>query len=584
LEVERSVSGRAWRLRVCDEAQALAISQRFGVADIIGRVLAGRGLTPVLAGAFLSPRLRECLPDPAHLHDLERAAERLARALATGERIGLIADYDVDGATAAALVGRYAMQLDVSVEIEIPDRFADGYGPNPGAFDRLAAAGCRLVLTLDSGTTAFEALAHARTLGLEVIVVDHHAAEPELPPALAVVNPNRLDQTSEIKHLAAVGVTFLLLVAVNRALRAQGVFADRDEPALLELLDLVALGTVCDVVPLTGLNRAFVHQGLKVARNGGNPGLRCLAAAAGARNPADAHLLGFVLGPRINAGGRTGRSNLGARLLLTDDAAEAAGLATRLDALNRDRQTIERRLLDVAEATVTAQIAANMPVLVLAGEGWHQGVVGIVASRLVERHHRPAFVIGIEDGIGKGSARSTSGFDIGAAVIEARRRGLLLKGGGHGMAAGLTVEAAGLERFADFVRDRFAAACGSGVPEPEPLEIDATLSVAAMQSGLAQEIERVAPFGPGNREPRFAIADARPVDVRPVGEGHVSLRLAGLGGGTAKAIAFRAGGTPLGAALLGGNGSLCLAGRLRLDRYKGREQPCFQIDDAAEAP
>ena len=583
MEVERSVLGRAWRLRAADEGTALAISQRLGLGDITGRVLAGRGLGVTEVEDFLNPRLKGCLPDPSHLLDLDRAAERLARAVRGGERVGLIGDYDVDGATTTALVGRYLRALGAEVEVEIPDRFADGYGPNAGALERLAGAGCRLVLTLDAGTTAFEALAHGAKLGLEVIVVDHHAAEPELPAALAVVNPNRQDQSSALKHLAAVGVAFVVLVAVSRELRASGFFGERPEPPLLGWLDLVALGTVCDVVPLTGLNRAFVHQGLKVLRGGGNLGLKHLAEIAGLAAVGDARQLGFVLGPRINAGGRTGRSTLGARLLLTESAEEASGIAERLDALNRERQAAERVVLDAAERTVEAQLRAGVTVLVVAGDGWHQGVVGIVASRLVERYHRPAFVIGVEGGIGKGSARSVRGFDIGAAVIEARRRGLLLKGGGHTMAAGLTVEAARLDAFADFVRDRHGAATGRTTVEPEPLELDGALSVAALRPELARELERMAPFGSGNQEPRFALADARLIDARPVGDGHVSCLLTGPVGGRAKAIAFRAGGTALGPALLGRGGApLRLAGKLRLDRWNGREQACFQIEDAAE--
>ena len=584
MEIERSVLGRAWRMRSCDESAALAICQRLGLADITGRVLAGRGFGLDEVEPYLTPRLRDWLPDPSHLADLDRAAERLAAAIIAGERVGLIGDYDVDGATATALVGRYLASLDAGFEVEIPDRLADGYGPNPAAFDRLAATGCRLVLTLDSGTTAFEALAHAQGLELEVVVVDHHAAEAELPAAYALVNPNRQDQASGLKHLAAVGVAFVLLVAVSRALRQHGFFADRPEPPLLAWLDLVALGTVCDVVPLTGLNRAFVYQGLRVARSGANLGLRELARAAGLAAISDARQLGFVLGPRINAGGRTGRSALGARLLLTDSAEEAAGLAQRLDELNRERQGIEQQVLLLAEQAVARQLREEAPVLVVAGDGWHPGVVGIVAARLVERYHRPAFVIGLEGGVGKGSARSIRGFDIGAAVIAARRRGLLLKGGGHAMAAGLTVDPCHLLSFADFVRDRCAVALGQGLPEPEPLDLDAALSVSAMAGPLAWELERMAPFGSGNREPRFALADARLIDSRPVGDGHVSCRIAGAVGGQTKAIAFRAGGTPLALALLSSKGgSLSLAGRLRLDRYNGREQPSFEIEDAALA-
>ena len=583
MEVERSVLGRAWRLRPCDAAAALAISQRHGLPELVGRVLAGRGIGLGETEAFLSPRLRDWLPEPSHLHDLDRAAARLAEAVQAGERVGIIGDYDVDGATATALVVRHLQELGVEVAFEIPDRLLDGYGPNARMLDALAARGCRLILTLDTGTTAFEPLAHALALGLEVIVIDHHAAEARLPPALAVVNPNRVDQASPLKHLAAVGVAFIVLVALTRELRAAGFFASRPEPPLLGRLDLVALGTVCDVVPLTGLNRAFVHQGLKVARGQGLPGLAALARAAGLAAITDARQLGYVLGPRINAGGRIGRSDLGARLLTTAAEAEAASLAQELDALNGERQAAERALLDAALRAVEPQVEADLPVLLAAGQGWHPGIVGIVASRLAERHHRPAAVLGIEGELAKGSARSIPGFDLGAAVIEARQRGLLQQGGGHGMAAGMTLAVEGLRRFHEFLLERFAAAAGPGVPPRQPLELDGALTVAAARPELAAQIELMAPYGAGNAEPRFCLTDARVAQARVVGDGHVSCVLAGAAGGRVKGIAFRSAASPLGRMLLGGELPMQLAGRVRLDSWQGRAQACFEIEDAAES-
>jgi single-stranded-DNA-specific exonuclease len=581
MEIERSVLGRAWRLRPCDEALALAISQRHGVPEVVGRVLAGRGVQPAEAAAFLSPRLKDWLPDPSHLLDLDRAAERLARAVLDGERVGVVGDYDVDGATATALLVRYLRALGAEVEFAIPDRLLDGYGPNARVLEGLAGRGCRLVATLDTGTTAFEPLEHAAALGLEVIVVDHHAAEERLPSALAVVNPNRVDQASPLKHLAAVGVTFVVLVAVTRALRAKGAFASRPEPPLLGWLDLVALGTVCDVVPLTGLNRAFVHQGLKVAQGPGLPGMAALARAAGLASVADARQLGFVLGPRINAGGRIGRSDLGARLLTSDAPEEAAALAGELHALNAERRAIERALIEAAQRAVEPQLAAGLPVLLAAGAGWHPGIVGIVASRLAERHHRPVAVLGLGDGAAKGSARSIRGFDLGAAVIAARQQGLLQHGGGHGMAAGVTLPEEGVERFHRFLLDRFAAECGDGVPPPELLELDGALSVGAARPALAGQIGQMAPYGLGNAEPRFCLTDARVAQARVVGDGHVSCALAGAVGGRVKGIAFRSAASPLGRELLEGRMPLRLAGRVKLDTWQGREQACFEIDDAA---
>lgn len=583
MEIERSILGRAWRLRPCDEAQALAISQRHGLPELVGRVLAGRGVGPGEAEAFLNPRLRDWLPDPSHLLDLDRAVARLADAVVAGERVGIVGDYDVDGATATALVARYLRELGAEPAFEIPDRLREGYGPNARVLAALAAAGCRLVLTLDTGTTAFEPLAQAGAQGLEVIVVDHHAAEERLPPALAVVNPNRVDQVSPLKHLAAVGVAFVVLVALARELRGRGFFASRPEPALLGRLDLVALGTVCDVVPLTGLNRAFVHQGLKIARGGGLPGLVALARAAGLAAVTDARHLGYVLGPRINAGGRIGRSDLGARLLTSEAEAEALALAQELHALNAERQAAERALVDAASRAVEPQLAAGLPVLLAAGAGWNPGIVGIVASRLVERHHRPVVVAGVAEGLAKGSARSVRGFDLGAAVIAARRAGLLLQGGGHGMAAGMTLAEEGLEAFHRFLLDRFAAEAGDGVPGPEPLELDGALTVAAARPDLAAQVELIGPYGAGNAEPRFCLQDARVVQARLVGEAHVSCVLAGAAGGRVKGIAFRAAGTPLGQALLAGGPPLRVAGRVKRESWQGQEQACFEIEDAAPA-
>jgi single-stranded-DNA-specific exonuclease len=584
MEVERSVLGRHWRLRPCDEAAALAISQRHGIPELLGRVLAGRGIGPAEAAAYLTPRLREWLPDPSHLRDLDRAAERLAGAILAGERVGLIGDYDVDGATATALITRYLRAFGIDAEIRIPDRLRDGYGPNARVLGELAELGCRLVVTLDTGTTAFAPLDDAAKLGLEVIVVDHHAAEETLPEALAVVNPNRVDQASPLKHLAAVGVTFVVLVAVTRVLRDRGAFAARREPPLLEWLGLVALGTVCDVVPLTGLNRAFVHQGLKVAQGAGIAGLAALAEAAGLAALSDARQFGYVLGPRINAGGRIGRPNLGTLLLTTDLAEEAGRIAAQLHALNADRQAIEREVLAAAERAVEPQLHAGLPLIVAAGAGWHPGVVGIVASRLADRHHRPVAVLGVADGIAKGSARSIRGFDLGAAVIAARQRGLLQQGGGHAMAAGMTLAEADLQRFHNYLIERFASEIGRGVPAPAAIDLDGALSVAAARTELAHQVQQLAPYGAGNAEPCFGLTDARVMQARVVGEGHVSCVLTGAADGRVKAIAFRAAATPLGRELLEARMPLRLAGRVRLDRWQGREQACFEIDDAAAAP
>ncbi|MFO1068021.1 MAG: single-stranded-DNA-specific exonuclease RecJ [Geminicoccaceae bacterium] len=581
--VERSALGRAWRLRRCDERLALALSQRLGLDEITGRVLAGRGVGLDEAPGFLEPRLRAFLPDPSHLLDLDRAAARLADAVEAGEKVGLLGDYDVDGASSTALLARFLRCLGSEVATDIPDRLTEGYGPSEASLGRLAAQGCRTVVTLDTGTTAHAPLAAAARAGQEVIVVDHHLSETELPTALAVVNPNRIDQASPLKHLAAVGVTFVLVVAIAREMRRRGFFAARPEPDVLQWLDLVALGTVCDVVPLTGLNRAFVHQGMKVMARGGNAGLGALAQQARLGAMQDAWQLGFALGPRINAGGRIGRSDLGARLLATDDPSEAAGLAQRLDELNQRRQAMEREQMAIAVEAVAASVAAGEPVVVAADPRFHPGVVGILASRLVERMHRPAFVVAIgEDGIGRGSARSVPGFDLGSAVLAARDAGILVKGGGHPMAAGVTLDAGRIGELQAFVGARFVPSAAAGTPGPAPFELDGALAVGGVTPALALQLERLAPFGPGNAEPLFALQDARVVDVRPVGDGHLGCTLAGPAGGRVRAIAFRCRGNAVGEMLMGQQ-TLRLAGRVKVDRWQGREGAQFQIDDAAPA-
>lgn len=572
-----SLTGRRWRLPDANEGLALAISQRHGLPEVVGRLLAARGIGIGETPAFLAPRLRDHLVDPSHLEDLDRAAARLAEAVLSGERVGLIGDYDVDGATSLALVGRWLAHFGLTYVWEVPDRLGDGYGASAAAFDRLAAAGCRLCLTLDNGTTAFAALAHAAAQNQEVIVIDHHAAEPALPQALAVVNPNRQDQASPLGHLAAVGVAFVLLVAVNRELKRR-----RPElalPDMLAWLDLVALGTVADVVALTGLNRAYVHQGLRLAASSPSAGLAALAAAAGLAVIDQPSQLSFALAPRLNAAGRMGEPALAVRLLLTDDPAEAARLATRLNDLNLARRTIERQVQAAAEAQAQRQLDEGRPILVLAGEGWHLGVLGIVAGRLTERHHRPTIVVALgPDGAGRGSGRSGPGFDLGAAVIAARQAGLLNTGGGHQAAAGLGFAAGGLDRLTTFLQERLQTA-----PPPAgsaPLDLDGRLSVGAIRPELAQELAQVAPFGPGNREPRFCVDGARFAEPRAVGDGHLSGRLVGVAGGWVRAIAFRCADGPLANALAAG-GPLRLAARIRAERWNDELRATVEIDDAA---
>ena len=584
LKVERSVCGRRWRLRAGDIAEGQAIAERLGLPEIVGRLLAQRGVDHDHAPGFLAPRLRDQLPDPSHLRDMEVAATRLARAVREGETIAVFGGYDVDGATSAALLARFFAAVGGRTRIYVPDRLREGYGPNTPALLGLLAEGTRVVVTVDCGTNAHLPLAEAAAAGLEVIVVDHHVAEPLLPRAAAIVNPNRLDEESRQGGLAAVGVAFLLIVAVNRALRQVGWYAgDRTEPDLMAWLDLVALGTVCDVVPLAGLNRAFVAQGIRVARRNANSGLAALAAVAGVSEPLDAYHLGFVLGPRVNAGGRVGDADLGARLLATDDPALAADLAQRLDAYNRERRDIEARTLEAAVSLVEGSVRS--PVLVFAAaENWHPGVIGIVAARLKERYERPACVVALGNGIGRGSGRSIAGLPLGPAVVAARQAGLLINGGGHAMAAGFTVAAEKLDRLQAFLDERLGDGLDHERLVPE-LRVDAALSLGAAQAELMGHIDRLAPFGTGNPEPRFVLPGVRVAHTEFVGNGHLRCTLTDpLDGTRLRAIAFRAAGTPLGQLLTETRGvTIHVAGHLRRDTWRGGDAVRLSIDDAASA-
>ena len=557
----------------------MALAQSRSLPEVVGRVMAARGVTLDTADTFLTPTLRALMPDPSVLADMDQAAARLTDAVIGGESIAIFGDYDVDGATSTALLQRYLSAVARPPRCYIPDRITEGYGPNTPALLKLHHEGVRLVVAVDCGTTAYEPLAAAAEAGLDVIVLDHHAAESKLPQTRALVNPNRLDDHSGLGTLCAVGVTFLTVVALNRSLREAGWFTHRPEPDLLGWLDLVALGTVCDVVPLVGLNRAMVTQGLKVMARRSNPGLVALADVGGLTTTPEAYHAGFVLGPRVNAGGRIGASDLGTRLLTTNDPGEAAGLARRLDDLNSERRQIESLVLEAALEQLGS--AEPPPLVLVVGTEWHPGVIGIVASRLMERTRRPACVISLCDGIGKGSGRSVRGVDLGAAVIAARQSGLLLNGGGHPMAAGFSVAAERVGALREFLTERITAQIGGQTPQAS-LELDGALAVGGATPALAETLARLGPFGSGNAEPRFAVVDARIVRVDVVGTNHVRCILTGAEGGRLKAIAFRAADTELGHALLtAGTRPLHLAGPVRLDTWNGANGAQLTIDDAA---
>jgi single-stranded-DNA-specific exonuclease len=500
-----------------------------------------------------------------------------------GHGIGIFGDYDVDGATSSALLTRFFAAAGGRSATYIPDRLKEGYGPNIKALLKLQDEGATVVVTVDCGTSAHEPLTAAADAGLDVIVVDHHEAEAKLPPATAVINPNRLDDDSGQGQLAAVGVAFLLVVAVNRTLRDAGWYRDRPEPDPTQWLDLVALGTVCDVVPLTGLNRALVTQGLKVMAARNNTGLRALSDVAGLKEPPGTYHAGFLLGPRINAGGRIGESDLGSRLLGTDDIGEAADIAHRLDELNRERRTIEAAVLDAAMDEAKKAGDDLGPLILVAGEGWHPGVIGIVAGRLAERFNRPACVVALDGEQATGSGRSVSGVDLGAAVIAACQAGVLIKGGGHKMAAGFTVESGRLEELREFLGDRISAHLGPGGIRPR-LYLDGAMKPAAATMNLVEDLQQVGPFGSGNPEPRFVIPAARLSYAAVAGENHVRGTLTGEEGGRLAAISFNSLDTPLGQALLKSDGApLHVAGRLRVNTWQGHSKAQLLIDDAAPA-
>ena len=594
LGVTRSARGFAWRERldVASRNTALAISQRHGLPELLGRVLAARGIGIDEVPVILDPTIKALMPDPSVLAGMEVAAKRLADAVERRERVAVFGDYDVDGACSSALMQRWLAHHGVATRIYIPDRIFEGYGPNPTAIETLVKDGAQLIVTVDCGTTSFEPLSVAKKLGAEVIVIDHHQADERLPEVVAVVNPNRQDDLSGLGHLCAAGVVFMVLVAASRELRRRGVYkAGTPEPSLMALLDLVALATVCDVVPLKGLNRAYVTRGLAVMRSRDNIGLRALFDAASLSQPPTPYTLGFVLGPRINAGGRIGDSALGARLLTLEDEVEAARIAVLLDKLNRERKQIETEMLAqaIAEAEVMVEREPDLPVLLLGSQEWHKGVVGLVASRLTERFRRPSCVIAWEkpgkSGKGEqgtGSLRSIVGVDIGSAVRAAQAAGLLIKGGGHAMAAGLTVERGRLDALRGFMAEHVRIDSGAARLSTG-LDLDGALTPAGVNDQLIDLIDKAGPYGQGNPQPRFAFPAHRVKFAKVVGQAHVRVSLEAGDASRLDAIAFRAAGQPLGDLLLNAGGMpLHVAGSLRRDSYGGREKIELLIDDAAD--
>ena len=586
LGVDLSATGLSWehRLNERQEAAGLLISQTHGTPDIVARVLAARGVSAERVAQFLDPKLRDLLPDPNGMTDMSAAAGRIADAILRREKVAILADYDVDGACSAALLKRFFDAFGVVLEIYIPDRIFEGYGPNPEAMRELARRGATLILTADCGTNSATSIEAARDAGADVVVLDHHQVGGPLPSAKAIVNPNRDDDLSGLGYLCAAGVVFMALVATARIVREAR--PNLPQPDLMALLDLVAVATVCDVVPLVGLNRAFVVRGLMVAREQRNAGLAALAKTARLGEPVNVFHLGFLLGPRINAGGRIGDAALGSRLLATDDPAEAAAVAETLDRLNGERQAMERDMLAEAKAEAEAETARGQgpAVLVTASDRWHPGIVGLLASRLKDQTRRPAFAIAFDaEGVGAGSGRSIAGFDIGKLVRAAVEAGIALKGGGHAMAAGITVRRENLGALRAFFEAR-AQADVFRLRQGERLAVDAALSAEGATFDLVDALDKAGPFGTGHPAPVFVLPRHQLTQVRPVGVGHLRLELRSQAGGRLTAIAYRAAETPLGDFLLKHQGAhVHVAGSLSSDIWNGQRGIRFRVIDAAPA-
>jgi single-stranded-DNA-specific exonuclease len=589
LGVERSARGFKWVERLAPSQAYLgaAIAQRHDLPEIVGRILAARDVALEDVPTVINPTIRALCPDPSTLADMEKAAERIARAILAKERIAIFGDYDVDGASSSALLSRFLASHGIPARIYIPDRITEGYGPNAEAIAGLIEDGAQLIVTVDCGSTSFDALDAAAKRRVDVIVADHHQVGEDLPTAHAIVNPNRQDCLSGQGHLCAAGVVFLLCIAVQRVLRAKGAYAKKKAPDLLEWLDIVALATVCDVVPLTGVNRAFVVQGLKVLRNRQNAGLRALSDAAGVNKPPSPYTLGFILGPRINAGGRIGDASLGARLLASADDAECATIAATLDRLNRERREIELKTVEEAAAWADRTLLEDpsCPIIIAGSPAWHKGLVGLAASRLTERFQRPCLIFSQDERAGEatGSARSVAGVDIGAAVRGAVEAGVAKKGGGHAMAAGVTVAQHRLHELAAYLRQALEPSYRAAAAAPV-LQVDGALTPRAATLDFVLKLESAGPYGQGNPAPRFCLPSVRIAMAKEIAGGHLRCALQAVDGSQISAVAFRAANSEMSSALAEGRDFPChVAGRIERDEWGGRNRIEFQIEDIAPA-
>ena len=574
-----SVNGKNWVLKKFNEEDVFYLKENFLLDEITSKLLSIRKIKKEDVKSFLNPSIKNFLPNPNSLLDMKKATLRTIKSINLKEKIGIFGDYDVDGATSTALLGKYFTELQTPYEIYIPDRKKEGYGPSIKSFEKLIKNDVKIIFTVDCGTLSFDAIEYAKENNIDVIVLDHHQSEINLPKAFSVINPNRYDDKSNLQYLCAAGVTFMFLVSINRDLRIMNWFKKNkiNEPNLINYLDLVSLGTVCDVVPLIGLNRAIVKQGLKILKRKKNLGLKTLLDICKIESNPSIYHLGFMLGPRINAGGRVGKCSHGANLLLDTDPKNAFKLASELDQFNKERQMLEKDLLQ--KLLNETKDYSKDPVLVLSGSNWHEGIIGIVAARLKDKFNKPVIIISVDDQIGKASARSIIGFDIGSVIIAATQDEILLKGGGHKMAGGFSINIKNIEKFKEFVFRKFRN-INEDITSDKPLYFDSVLSPAAINLDFYNKVNNLAPFGSGNPEPKFVIENLKTVNGKIVGEKHIKSVLIGMDGSLIKTIAFNAADNNLGAYLLKNNNkTFNIAGKLSLNEWKGQSNVEFIIDD-----
>ena len=574
-----SVTGKNWILKKFDQEKIIYLKDNFSLDEITAKLLVLRNIKKEDINSFLNPSIKNFLPNPNTLLDMEKSSLRTLKAISNKEKIGVFGDYDVDGATSTALLGRYFDELKLNYEIYIPDRKTEGYGPSIKAFKQLIENNVKIIFTVDCGTLSFEAIDYAKKMNIDVIVLDHHQSEINLPNAYSVINPNRIDDKSNLQYLCAAGVAFMFLVSINKHLRLNDWFNKNliEEPNLINYLDLVSLGTVCDVVPLIGLNRAIVKQGLKILKAKKNLGLKTLLDICKIEvNPSIYHL-GYILGPRINAGGRVGKCSHGANLLLNSDPKEVYRLATELNQYNNERKMLEKDLVE--KILVKSQVNLKDPVLILEGKNWHEGIIGIVAARLKDKFNKPTIIISINGNVGKASARSIIGFDIGSAIIAATQEKILLKGGGHKMAGGFSINISNIEKFKQFIFRKFKK-INESLSEKKPLFLDSKIAPSAINLEFYDKVNVLSPFGSGNPEPKFIVEDLKPINSKIVGDKHIKSVLIGPEGTSLKTIAFNATDSELGAYLLKKNNkTFNIAGKLSLNEWKGQKNVEFIIDD-----